>query len=168
MRLGVTGHRPPDLGGYSDEAFQLLVTVAKEQLTRILPEEVITGMALGWDQAVALACWEMSIPYAAYIPFEEQAKAWPKSSRFQWATLRDHASREVVVGGKKYSLEAMHARNQRVVEDSEVMLANYNGYPYSGTAHAIGLAEKRGIQIINVYPNWKERFRESGIVNEDG
>lgn len=53
--LGVTGHRPPDLGGYSEEAFKLLTSLARKHIERIGPSEVITGMALGWDQACAVA-----------------------------------------------------------------------------------------------------------------
>ena len=165
MIISVTGHRPPDLGGYSEEAFNLLVELAKRRIEKLEPEEVIQGMALGWDQACATACWKLGVPYAAYIPFEEQAKTWPLQSRHRWATLRDHAAREHVFG-KKYELELMHKRNTAVILDGEIVLANFNGYKYSGTAHAIGEAERLNRQIINVYQEWKSDYERSGIKND--
>jgi hypothetical protein len=70
VRLAVTGHRPKDLGGYSDAAFVKLVAFAKNNLGKWQPriEYVITGMAQGWDQAVAQACVELGLPFHAYVP----------------------------------------------------------------------------------------------------
>ena len=162
MILGITGHRPPDLGGYSEVAFQVLVTLAKEKIVLLKPRAVIQGMALGWDQAVATACWELNIPYGAYIPFEEQPISWPKESRFRWATLRDHATVERVFG-KKYDAELMKVRNMAVVDDSDKMLANYNGYVHSGTGHAVNYAIKQKKEVINVYSEWTTRRDAAGL-----
>lgn len=151
--LGVTGHRPPDLGGYSEQAFQVLVELAKRHIARIEPKGVIQGMALGWDQACAVACLDLGVPYAAYIPFEGQAKVWPKASRARWEELRAKAKYEEVFG-KKYDQHLLIKRNQAIVNDSEKILTCFNGYPYSGTANALEFAKKKKLEIINVYQEW--------------
>jgi len=165
MILGVTGHRPPDLGGYSEEAFELLVDLASEEIPKLKPRAVIVGMALGWDQACATACWRLGIPYGAYIPFEEQAKAWPKLSRYRWQTLRENATVERVFG-KKYEQSLMFVRNHAIVDDSDTILANYNGYIHSGTGECVTYAQTRKKEIINVYDRWKRGFYRSGIADD--
>jgi hypothetical protein len=62
-----TGHRPDKLGGYSDDAFNLLVKIAKHWLEMNKPTRVISGMALGWDQALATAAVEVDIPFVAAV-----------------------------------------------------------------------------------------------------
>jgi hypothetical protein len=162
MILGVSGHRPPDLGGYSEEAFQLLVEVAKIHLKEITPKAVIQGMALGWDQACATACWELGIPYGCYIPYEDQANAWPKQSRFRWASLRDHAEVERVFG-EKYDDKLTLLRNKAIVDDSQKLLVNFNGYSHSGTGATVRYAQSRRKEFINVYAEWKLLREERGV-----
>lgn len=55
MILAVTGHRPNKLGGYSKQAYRKLVKIAEVNLKKLNPDKVISGMALGWDQALAQA-----------------------------------------------------------------------------------------------------------------
>ena len=49
-----TGHRPNKLGGYTQAAQLKLYNVAVEVLEELKPTTVISGMAIGWDQAVLL------------------------------------------------------------------------------------------------------------------
>lgn len=164
MILGVTGHRPPDLGGYSTEALILLLEIAKEQLANLRPSLVISGMALGWDQACAMAAIHLDIPFHAYIPFKGQHKAWPKKAQKLYQGLAGFAS-GVKYFGDHYDLSCMRDRNQGIIDDSEKLLANYNGYIYSGTADAIERAETKKMEIINVYGKWKERATQAGLVD---
>ena len=55
MNVAGTGHRPNKLGGYDDDIYQRLVTLAMTYLEETRPKRVISGMALGWDQALAEA-----------------------------------------------------------------------------------------------------------------
>jgi len=56
MILAVTGHRPEKLGGYGPAVAERLFNLASSELQGLRPEYVLTGMAIGWDQAVADAC----------------------------------------------------------------------------------------------------------------
>ena len=48
-----------------------------DYLERARPDAVISGMALGWDQAVARATADLGIPWVAAITFEGQESKWP-------------------------------------------------------------------------------------------
>ena len=55
MKLFVTGHRPYYKSGGDQWAMDHMVAVAKQALEILKPDVVYTGMALGWDTAIALA-----------------------------------------------------------------------------------------------------------------
>jgi hypothetical protein len=83
-----TGHRPDKLGGYNKETYFKVKGVADlwlcENLHRV--SHVISGMALGWDIALAHAAQEYEIPVIAAIPFKGQELAWPTKSQefYHW------------------------------------------------------------------------------------
>jgi predicted Rossmann fold nucleotide-binding protein DprA/Smf involved in DNA uptake len=62
MILAFTGHRPSKLGGYGSDVDLKLTRLATKVLDDLKPEQVISGMALGWDQAVAFAAIRAKIP----------------------------------------------------------------------------------------------------------
>ncbi len=154
--LGVTGHRPDKLGGYDDDVFDRLFRFAKQQLRILKPQYVITGMALGWDQAIALAAKKSGIPFLAYTPFQEQASAWPEYAQDRYNELLGYAFKVVNVGGMGYSAAKMFQRNERIVNDSDIVLALWNGSS-GGTANCIDYADRNDIEIINCWNDW-ERF----------
>ena len=61
MIIGLTGHRPGNLtqaysNGYCDENFELLCSFCEDLFSnRMDIEYIISGMALGFDQAAAMA-----------------------------------------------------------------------------------------------------------------
>ncbi len=69
MDIAVTGHRPDKLGGFSEDVHHRLVRFAKETLSKIPRDNltIVTGMALGWDIAIADACDQVGIPFLAAI-----------------------------------------------------------------------------------------------------
>ena len=72
MIIAATGHRPDKLGGYGSIVADRLFHLAYETLEELAPTLVISGMALGWDMAVAEAAFCLDIPFHAYRPFEGQ------------------------------------------------------------------------------------------------
>jgi hypothetical protein len=78
MILAATGHRPDKLGGYDLSIYRKLVGLAYSYLRKQTPDVVISGMALGWDQAVAEAAVKASTPFIAAIPFRGQESKWPR------------------------------------------------------------------------------------------
>lgn len=63
MIIAATGHRPDKLGGYDDDVMKRLKDLARGYLEKQeVLAEVISGMAQGWDTAIALVAIELEIP----------------------------------------------------------------------------------------------------------
>lgn len=91
--LAVTGHRPDKLGGYNERTQRDLISLARIELARLEPHHVITGMALGWDQAIAQAAIDLDIPFTAAVPFQGQEDRWPHDSQREYRRLIAEAYR---------------------------------------------------------------------------
>ena len=153
MILAGTGHRPNKLGGYDPLTKEHLIKLTTYALTKYKPDVVISGMALGWDQALATAALNLTIPMHAYIPFEGQECMWPTSSQREYWKLRRAASNVVVCCPGSYSAAKMQVRNCRMVNACTDVLALYDGTP-GGTANCIKYAEQQGKHIINTWTCW--------------
>lgn len=155
MIISVTGHRPDKLGGYSKEATESLNRFAIRTLQQVKPTKVLTGMALGWDTSIALACVALKIPFVACIPFAGQDALWAPNARGVYKELLTLAESVVNVSGERgYKVHYMQERNIYMVENSEVLLALYNKDKTGGTASAVRYAEAVGKKVINAYPEW--------------
>jgi uncharacterized phage-like protein YoqJ len=83
-----TGHRPPRLGlSYSRSDLDKLTRffIINHLQSRDDYDNgdlsIISGMALGWDQALAAAAIALDVPFIGAIPFEGQEGKWPKSAQ---------------------------------------------------------------------------------------
>lgn len=158
MNISVTGHRPTKLGGYGSIAHYNLVAIMCDYIDRLdkpTRDELIiyTGMALGWDTAVAHACAIRSVKFIACIPFKGQESMWPKESQDTYNTLLTSAYKIVVVSEGGYSAAKMQIRNQYMVDNTESVIAMWDGSP-GGTANCITYAaanKKRTLNLINQY-----------------
>lgn len=157
--VAATGHRPEKLGGYRVEVGRRLVQLAVEHLERLTPEHVISGMAQGWDQAVAQAAVRLGIPLVAAVPFAGQSSNWPEASRRRYHALLERAAEVVIVCAGDYRPEAMQIRNEWMVDRCSVLLALWNG-SRGGTGHCVRYAEflterrSRPLRIINCWNEW--------------
>jgi uncharacterized phage-like protein YoqJ len=100
--LAVTGHRPPELGGYdpnptADAVRRRMAEVlaAKRQLHPDIV--VLTGLGLGTEQLAAQAAAEAEVPYVAVLPYPEPDSQWPAASRQEFRRLLDGAASAVVL-----------------------------------------------------------------------
>jgi uncharacterized phage-like protein YoqJ len=147
MILAATGHRPPKLGGYNLLVRRALGALAVEYLSQNRPDTVITGMALGWDQAVAGACAALDIPFIAAVPFKEQANRWPEEAQRRWQRLIAAAERVEIIS-EHASDRAMQQRNRWMVDHADEMLA------LCGTCNCIAYAAQQGVPVTNLWSRW--------------
>lgn len=154
LTIAGTGHRPNKLGGYSPEVFSTLVGVAKDALIEVQPTKVISGMALGWDTALAVAARELNIPFIAAVPFFEQPSAWPQASQDMYHGLLASASDVVYVCDKGYAPWKMQIRNEWMVDHCDVVLALWDGTS-GGTGNCIAYADKVKKPIHNIWDKFK-------------
>jgi hypothetical protein len=69
-------------GGYNDEVFTRLIALCKVSLQKMQATSVISGMALGFDQAHEEAAIELQIPLIAAVPFKGQDDLTIRNSQF--------------------------------------------------------------------------------------
>lgn len=155
MILAGTGHRPDKLGGYSPTTLAKLKGLATLCLDQSSPTRVISGMALGWDQALAEACVDAKIPFDAYIPFEGQENRWPADSQRRYRELLAKARRINVTSFTPH-ISAFNRRNRDMIRDCDMLLALWNGDQRGGTANAVNDAMAVRREILNVWPMWEK------------
>jgi uncharacterized phage-like protein YoqJ len=109
-------------------------------------------MALGWDQALAQASINLGIPFVAAIPCATQYKRWPVESQKYYHELLDQAMGEEIIG-EKYTPTCMQERNVWMVDNSDIVLALWNG-SHGGTYYCIQYANSIDRTVINVWKSW--------------
>jgi len=160
MTLSVTGHRlGRKLGGYGKEVLAALQRVALRGLEQLQPDKVITGMALGWDQAVAIACLDLGIPFHAAVPFDGQDAVWPHHSRQLYHSLLSKAAEVTVVSPGPYAAWKLYRRNEWMIDHSDLVLALWDGSPDGGTAACVRYAQSKGKSVFNVWSLWLDEGR---------
>lgn len=156
MILMASGHRPKKLGAklgkdpYGVDALMRLVGVAREALVKLNPTVVVTGGALGWDQAVAIAALQMGLPHWLFI-VEGLGNRWPQASQNVLQRIRDQS--EVVhvrpVHNNQY-VDALMARNSDMLGVSDHVLLLWNGKS-GGTWDVVKKVRHAGLGMTNVY-----------------
>lgn len=164
-----TGHRPNKLGGYSAELDLALTKFARRQLIQTKPTGVISGMALGWDQALAVAAVQTGIGFVAAIPFHGQEKRWPAASQRAYERLLSAASMVYAVCSPEQVGDAgvswaMQERNCWMVDNSQGVIALWNGERSGGTYNCVQYAKAGKRQIVNVWPAWEEWWEYGGYL----
>jgi uncharacterized phage-like protein YoqJ len=157
--LGVTGHRPVALPGGGRMNYPViesrmlrLATLCLESLPWGRPAEVISGMAEGWDMAVAEACVTLGIPLCAAVPFEGQERYWGGRSQQRYRALIAEAGRVEVVSTIR-SKAAYLKRDEWIVDNSAAMLA-LCGKASGGTAYTVAYAHRWCVPVLNVWDRW--------------
>ena len=100
--LVVSGHRPPELGGYDDNEIARAVRdhlidilIAKRRLHPDL--KVLTGLGLGAETLGAEAARDAEIPYVAVLAFPRMDERWPAASRDRFRQLVDGAAETITL-----------------------------------------------------------------------
>lgn len=139
-----TGHRPNKLGGYGEDVVERLTALIAEEISTLPGGDLrgITGMALGWDTAAAIAMLEMAVPYIAAVPFKGFEARWPIESRRRFEWLCDMADEVVIVSDGPYHPGLLHARNHWMVDRATEVWAMWNGDQRGGTYETISYAQK--------------------------
>lgn len=142
MRLGVTGHRTFTVPFHVPDTIMQLVRSA---------EVVYTGMALGFDKYIAEVCYENGIPFVACVPFEGQEAMWHEVDKWRYRILLDAAQKVVYVCVGGYANWKYLKRNEYIVDNTDMMLAYWDGKPVGGTYHCVSYAKTHNKRLINVY-----------------
>jgi uncharacterized phage-like protein YoqJ len=152
---GVTGHRGvQQKPGELDRFARLFVALSGA-------EKMISGMALGWDIAVAKACIDLEVPLIAAVPFPQQADRWPMHDHILWLQCLNAAER-VNIGGPAPDSRLYLDRNKWIVDQCDELHSLYDGRPRGGTRHCVLYAEAAKVKIVPLWDRW-QRFRAEGL-----
>ncbi len=161
MILGVTGHRPSRLAMRRSQQ-PLLTLFAADMLREFGPAKVITGMQCGWDLAVARACVDLKVPFIAAIPWDGFNAEWSAEDRYLFEELlRRCEEAHYCYPPGEYNPKKLHGRNKWIVENSNQMLALWDGYDDGGTASCVRYAQKQGRLVTNVWLRWRDYVRQA-------
>lgn len=158
--LGITGHRPSVLNYDYDINHNDWYNIRSNICDKILElnvTKIISGMALGTDQLCVSIAIELQIPFIAAVPFKGQESVWPYKSKALYKDFLSAAEEVVFVGqlnsNKSNFSELMQLRNEWIVNNSDEMLAVWNGDKKGGTYNAITYAKQnnKSITIINPF-----------------
>lgn len=157
MIVAATGHRPDKLGGYSIKASELRIRIAQRWLTQHHKQikELIVGMALGWDQDVAIAGIKLRLKIHAAIPFVSQAKVWSVDARAQYDYILSMCYKRTVVCEGDYSPYKMQVRNEWMVDRCSLLLECFDGSK-GGTFNCDRYARAKCVQIVNLYDEFNK------------
>lgn len=156
-----TGHRPNKLGGYGPDVFARLVDLATKAIKKYQPSSVISGVALGWDMALASAAIDLGVPFTAAVPFEGQETRWPETNRSIYRQSLSKATKVVYVCDPGYAAWKMQRRNEWMVDNASLVLALWDGSP-GGTGNCAEYAHRIAKPVVNLWESWiKYKDREA-------
>ena len=152
MRVGVTGHRQPRLGGYASCPWQdnikshMLSTLSsfKDDYDEV---KLYSGMATGIDQWFAEAGLKLDLPVIGVVPYKGFGSRWPKAGQDFYHKLLDKCE-SVVYVSEDHHQRAFFDRDERLVNDIELLMAYYDYTPKGGTHHTIKYAGQVARDII--------------------
>lgn len=156
MKLGVTGHRPQKMFGFSekDPKNSYLINSIGSFIKKKNPKVIYTGMALGTD--IWAAQWAISygIPFIAVLPGKNPETRWTEKSQKKFRLVIEKAS-DIIVAEKEndrrsYS-ELCQARNEMIVDLSDEMMAVYGG-GIGGTKNCLDYARANNKKITVINP----------------
>ena len=135
-----------------------LVYLAVRALNRYRATEVITSLALGWEQALAKAAVELDIPYTVAVPFRGRNYDWNCDVDRLYHELLANAERVYCISDV-YSDHAMMEDHLWRVDRSDAILTLWD-YEFQGeTFRVIDYALKTRKSVINLWKDWESLFR---------
>ena len=163
LKICFTGHRPNGLPWCYDETKESCI-LFKNVMFSIIEKAIlngytyfISGMALGVDMICAEIVLNLKKKYKniileCAIPCLNQEKQWPISAQERYKKILHKANIVHYVSKEEYSNSCMNDRNKYMVEQSDVVIAVWNGKP-SGTGNTVKMAKLSGkkIRVVNPY-----------------
>ncbi|MEG4210424.1 SLOG family protein [Microcoleus sp. S13_B4] len=142
----ITGHR---WFKYDLKVDKLITMALNQGVTKFL-----CGMALGTDQIAAEILVRRKLKWTAVIPCADQHKLWKPHQQSHYKKLLEQATEQRCLY-QTYSAGVMQARNQWMVNRSDICLAVFSGDPHGvggGTATTFKMARNRNLLIYQYIP----------------
>ncbi|MCD7837995.1 MAG: DUF1273 domain-containing protein [Clostridiales bacterium] len=166
-----TGHRPNHLPWGKDETKFLCVS-CKEHLAIEIERAYLAGfrrflcgMAMGGDLLFAeavLACGKLhpDLRLEAVIPCLDQTKGWPQAQvqRYQTILEKIPSDRQILIQPER-TRSSMLRRDRYMVNQSQRIIALYDGKSKGGTRYTLSYALKQELETVIIDPYTMETIR---------
>jgi len=146
----ITGHRFIDYQIIHQGINQLTNLALDRGITNFL-----TGMALGTDLLAAQIWIERQLSWEAIRPCGDQCNEWTWKQQERYYKLLNKATKQKTLYSH-YSKGVMQARDQYLVDNSQLCLAVWDGKQSGGTFLTIKMARKAQLPIIIFNPKTLE------------
>lgn len=157
-----TGHRPRKIAWLGDPNHPCCVALCSILRERILQkihdgyDYFISGMALGADLLCAQIVLDLrqdypNIKLECALPCTKQAHYWSDKQRDKYAEILSKSD-YIQILSENYSLSCMQKRNKYMVDNSDCLIAIWNGTD-GGTKNTIMLAKRKNIPIEIINPD---------------
>ncbi|MCD8146092.1 MAG: DUF1273 domain-containing protein [Clostridiales bacterium] len=166
-----TGHRPNHLPWRGDEAAPLCLACQArladeiERAYRAGFRRFLCGMAMGGDLLFAetvLACGEAhpDLRLDAAIPCLNQTKDWPQEQVRRYRSILDQipSDRQILIQTER-TRDCMLRRDRYMVNQSQRIVALYDGKSAGGTRYTLSYALKKGLETVIIDPYTTEIIR---------
>lgn len=159
-----TGHRPARLPWKYDEGTELCLyckAMLAVEIERAYLEgyrRFLSGMAMGMDLICAeavLACQSVhsDVLLEAIIPCENQTKGWPHDQVERHRRILDYIgpNHQILMQSQR-TRHCMLRRDQYMVNQSQRIIAVYDGYSAGGTKYTLGYALQKKLETVIIDP----------------
>lgn len=161
--VSFTGHRPERLAGYDKTVgVNVDVCVFLREIIKYLKSKgytrFITGGALGVDQwACDIVLEDPTIESLIAIPFSGYGENWPPPAQAVFHKLKQRSKVHICCPGGyfengKAQTYKNHVRNQWMIDNSDAVVAIWDGGKEGGTASAVRASKKAGKSIVHWNP----------------
>ena len=157
-----TGHRPQSIPYLWDENSPESISLKSKIRNSIIElienkgvTHFISGMAIGVDMICAEVILDLKSKYPyitleCAIPCETQANKWTEKYRDRYFSIIEMSDKETLLQ-THYTADCMHKRNRYMVDNSDYVIAVWNGSP-SGTGKTVLYAKENNKEIIQIKP----------------
>lgn len=168
MRYSGFSEKPTNLGGYSTDAFIKLTGFLIDTIPEYKNVDmIISGMGLGFEQALAMAAIELNIPFISVLTNKDFGNNWPPSSQTLLENLNSKAKEVIYASNQNlWNTNNFRKRNQKIdslsdvyfslfksdffklsVSDFKIVLSNDNiPFPIEDDSEKL---------IYNLWPKWE-------------
>ena len=160
--IAFTGMRKPFEKNNKKESiyFSKLKDIIKETLVALIEKESFThfinGLAVGSDQLCASVVIELKkyykITLEAAIPCFNQDMYWSDKNKINYKKILSLCDIKNYITAGNYTKICMHIRNKYMVDNSDLIIAIWNGKS-GGTEQTIKYAKTKKKPIIIINPN---------------
>jgi uncharacterized phage-like protein YoqJ len=113
----------------------------------------MSGMALGRDTGLALGALRASVPLIAAVAFEGQELRWSLKQQKMYRSILEKAEEVVIVTKGHYTPQALHNRNEFMIDWCDMVLVLWNG-SQGETYDILQYAQTKKRQIVNLWQSW--------------